>query len=150
MIKVLRKPVGHFSLYLALHLHINVLLVHLYKFISSGLACPILRSGLSSFALRSSQMAPLSLFHRKCLKGFLHLSKSAPTPAIHFLFGEPPMEAKIHRDMFSLFYSVWQNPNTKVHQMIKIILSEANSNSSTFLSTDGSTRKVHIQRIHSD
>jgi len=77
-------------------------------------------------------MAPLSLFHRKCLKGFLHLSKSAPTPAIHFLFGEPPMEAKIHRDMFSLFYSVWQNPNTKVHQMIKIILAEANSNSCTW------------------
>ena len=102
--------------------------IHLFR----TYTCPILRSGLSSFALRSSQMAPLSLFHRKCFKGFLHLSKSAPTPAIHFLFGEPPMEAKIHRDMFSLFYSVWQNPNTKVHQMIKIILSEANSNSSTW------------------
>ena len=94
--------------------------------------CPILRSGLSSFALRTSQINPLSLFHRKCMKGFLHLSKSAPTPAIHFLLGELPMEAKIHRDMFALFYSVWQNPNTKIYQILKIILSEAKENSSTW------------------
>ena len=49
--------------------------------------CPIVRSGLSSFALRTLQMSPLSVFHRKVLKSFLHLSQSAPTPAIHFLLG---------------------------------------------------------------
>ena len=102
--------------------------IHLFR----TYTCPILRAGLSSFALRPSQMSPLALFHRKCLKGFLHLSKSAPTPAIHFLLGELPMEAKIHRDMFSLFYSVWKNPDTKIYQIIKIILSEAEDNSSTW------------------
>ena len=30
--------------------------------------CPIVRSGLSSFSLRSSNLEPLSLFHRKTLK----------------------------------------------------------------------------------
>ena len=102
--------------------------IHLYR----TYTCPILRSGLASFTLRSSHIKPLSLFHRKCLKGFLHLSNSAPTPAIHFLFGELPVEAKIHRDMFSLFYSVWQNPNTKVYQIVKNILSDSDDNSSTW------------------
>ena len=27
--------------------------------------------------------------------------------------------------MFSLFYSVWQNPNTKVYQIVKNMLSDA-------------------------
>ena len=42
------------------------------------------------------------------------------------------MEAKIHRDMLSLFYSVWTNPDTKIYQIVKIILSEAKDNSSTW------------------
>ena len=54
--------------------------------------------------------SPLALFHRKVLKGFLKLSKTAPTPSIHFLLGELPMEGKIHRDMFALFFGVWSNP----------------------------------------
>ena len=79
---------------------------------------PIIRSGLSSFALRTNQIEPISLLHRKVLKSILHLSKSAPTPAIHFLLGEIPMEGRIHRDMFSLFYSVWCNPHTKIRHFI--------------------------------
>ena len=94
--------------------------------------CQITRSGLSSFALRTHQIAPLSLFHRKVLKGILHLSKTAPTPAIHFMLGELPMEGKIHRDMFSLFYSVWNNPDTKIYQIVKYLLSTAGENSRTW------------------
>ena len=84
--------------------------IHLFR----TFTCPILRSGLYSFALRTEQMAPLSVFHRKVLKAFLNLSKSAPTPAIHFMLGELPMEGKIHRDMFSLFFGVWCNPDTQI------------------------------------
>ena len=102
--------------------------MHLFR----TFTCPIIRSGLSSFALRTQQMNPLSLFHRKVLKSFLHLSKSAPTPAIHFLLGELPMEGKIHRDMFSVFYSVWSNPDTKIHQIIKYLLSASSDNSRTW------------------
>ena len=102
--------------------------IHLFR----TFTCPITRSGLSSFALRNHQMSPLSLFHRKTLKGFLHLSKTAPTPAIHFLFGELPMEGKIHRDMFSLFYSVWNNPDTKIHQIVKYLLTTSCDNSRTW------------------
>ena len=69
--------------------------MHLFR----TFTCPRLRSGLSSFALRSNQMLPLAIFHRKILKAFLKLSKTAPTLAIHFLLGELPMEGKIHRDM---------------------------------------------------
>ena len=94
--------------------------------------CPIIRSGLYSFALRTHQMDPLSIFHRKVLKAFLNLSKSAPTPAIHFLLGELPMEGKIHRDMFSLFFGVWCNPDTKIHQIVKYLLSTSSENSRTW------------------
>jgi hypothetical protein len=99
--------------------------MHLFR----TFTCPIIRSGLYSFALREQQISPLSLFHRKVLKSVLTLSKSAPTPAIHFLLGELPMEGKIHRDMFSFFFSVWSNPDTKIHQMIKYILSISPDNS---------------------
>ena len=93
--------------------------------------CPIIRSGLSSFALRTHQIEPIALFHRKVLKAILHLSKSAPTPAVHFLLGELPLEGRIHRDMFSLFYSIWCNPDTKIHQIVKYILTISPENSRT-------------------
>ena len=102
--------------------------IHLFR----TFTCPTLRSGLSSFALRRSHINPLSLFHRKILKGFLHLSQHAATPAIHFLFGELPIEAKIHRDMFSLFYSLWCNPDSKIHQVVKYILDNSAETSTTW------------------
>ena len=73
--------------------------LHVYR----TFICPIARSGLSSFSLRSTQLESLSLFQRKTLKSILKLSLSAPTPSIHFLTGELPIEGKIHRDVFSLF-----------------------------------------------
>ena len=45
--------------------------------------------------------------------------------------------------MFSLFYSVWQNPNTKVYQIVKNILSDADDNSSTW-----SINLRHICKIY--
>ena len=77
-------------------------------------------------------MDPLALLHRKVLKSFLHLSQTAPTPAIHFLLGKLPMEGKVHRDMFSLFYSVWSNPDTKIYQIVKYLISSSPDNSRTW------------------
>ena len=105
-----------------------VVKMHLFR----TFTCPILRSGLYSFALRKEQLSPLSLFHRKVLKSFLHLSQTAPTPAIHFLLGELPMEGKVHRDMFSLFYGVWCNPDTKIYSIVKYLLTNSSENSRTW------------------
>jgi hypothetical protein len=102
--------------------------IHIFR----TFTCPILRSGLSSFDLRTHQMDPLAPLHRKVFKSFLHLSQTAPTPAIHFLLGELPMEGKVHRDMFSLFYSVWSNPDTKIYQIVKYLLSSSPDNSRTW------------------
>ena len=113
--------------------------IHLFR----TFTCPIIRSGLSSFAMRTNQITPLSLFHRKTLKAFLHLSQSAPTPAIHFLLGELPMEGKIHRDMFSLFFSVWSNPDTKIYQIVKHLLSTSPDNSRTW-----SINLRHISKMY--
>ena len=55
--------------------------VHLFR----TYTCPILRSGLSSFSLRSVTLQPLTIFHRKTLRGTLNLSKTASIPVIHFL-----------------------------------------------------------------
>ena len=90
------------------------------------------------------QISPLSLFHRKTLKAFLHLSQSAPTPAIHFLLGEMPIEGKIHRDMFSLFYSVWSNPDTKIYQIVKYLLKTSPENSRTWV-----INLRHISKMYS-
>ena len=95
-------------------------------------ACPILRSGLSTFVLRKPQIEPLEIFQRKCLKAFLHLSQTAPTPAIHFLLRELPIEGKLHRDIFSLFYSVWTNPDINFFGILKYLLENSCENSRTW------------------
>ena len=101
--------------------------------------CPIIRSGLSSFSLRTSQLEPLSLFQRKTIKSILKLSLSAPTPAIHFLTGELPVEGKLHKDVFSLFFSIWSNPDTKIYQIVKYLLQTCSDNSRTW--------SIHVRHL---
>ena len=101
--------------------------------------CPILRSGLSSFSLRTAQLEPLALFQRKTLKSILKLSKTAPTPAIHFLTGEMPLEGKIHRDCFSLFYGIWCNPDLKLNTIVKYLTKNSAENSRTW--------SVHLRHL---
>ena len=112
-----------------------VLKIHLFR----TYTCPIIRSGLSSFALGTNQLKPLAIFHRKILKAFLNLSKTAATPAIHFVLGELPMEGKLHRDIFSLFFSVWTNQNTKIYQIVKYLLTMSADTSQTW--------SAHLRRI---
>ena len=99
--------------------------IHLFK----TFVCPILRSGLSSFSLKTTNLYPLTIFHRKTLRGILNLSKSSNITALHFLLGELPMEGKIHRDIFSLFFSVWSNPDSKIYKIVKYLLETSSDNS---------------------
>ena len=114
--------------------------LHIFRTIVS----PILRSGLSTFALRKTNIEPLALFQRKTIKSILKLSSTAPTPAIHFLCSELPVEAQIHRDMFMLFHNAWSNPDTKVHQIIKYLLQNSPDNSRTW-----SINLRHIAKMYS-
>ena len=114
-----------------------VLKMHLFR----TYTCPIIRSGLSSFSLIKNQLKTMAIFHRNILKAFLNLSKTAATPAIHFVLGELPMEGKIHRDIFSLFYSVWRNPTTKISQIVKYLLTMSSETSLTW--------SAHLRRISS-
>ena len=105
-----------------------VVKLHLYRMY----VCPIIRSGLSSFTLRQPALQPLSIFQRKTLRSILKLSQRSAIPALHFLTGELPIEGKIHRDVFSLFYSVWTNPQTKIYEIVKYLLKESTDNSRTW------------------
>ena len=105
-----------------------VVKLHLYR----TFVCPVLRSGLSSLVVKNTLINPLSIFQRKTLKGVLKVSKQASTAGIHFLTGELPIEAKIHRDVFSVFYSVWANPDTKINGIIKYLLSSSSEDSKTW------------------
>ena len=51
---------------------------------------------------------------------------------MYFLLGELPIEAQIHRDVFSLFYNVWINPNSKISQIIKYLLQNSPEKSKTW------------------
>jgi hypothetical protein len=53
------------------------------------------------------------------------------------------MEGKIHRDMFSLFFSVWSNPDTKIYQIVKHLLSTSPDNSRTW-----SINLRHISKMY--
>ena len=105
-----------------------VVKMHLYR----TFVCPVLRSGLSSLVVNNTLVCSLSIFQRKSLKGVLKVSTQASTAGIHFLTGEIPIEAKIHKDVFSLFFSVWSNPDSKIYAIVKHILSSCNENSRTW------------------
>ena len=94
--------------------------------------CPIARSGLSAMSLRSNHLQPLTAFHRKILRGFLHTSDRSPIPALFFLTGELPIEAKLHRDVFSLFLIIWNNPQTKIYRIVSYLLENSPENSHTW------------------
>ena len=102
--------------------------LHLFKTFVASIA----RSGLSSMTLSSKHINPLTIFHRKILRGFLGLSDSAAVPSLYFLTGELPLHAAIHKDVFSLFYNVWSNPQTKIHEIVKYLLENSPKNSHTW------------------
>ena len=77
-------------------------------------------------------MKQINMFHKKILRGFLGLSDRSSVSGLYFIFGELPMEANIHRDVFSLFYSVLANPQSKIHQVVKYLMEEAADNSRTW------------------
>ena len=42
------------------------------------------------------------------------------------------MEAKLHRDIFVLFFCVWSNPDSKIYQIVKYLLDNSPENSRTW------------------
>ena len=105
---------------------------HLKHHLFRTYVTPVLRSGLCTFVLRKSHIQPLTIFHRKSLRGILCLSKSSNIAALHFLLSELPIEAQIHRDVFALFYSIWSNPDTKIYEIVKYLLESTQPNSRTW------------------
>ena len=102
--------------------------IHLFRIF----VCPIARSGLSAMTLRDNHLNPLTSFQRKVIRGFLHLSDRSPIPSLFFLTGELPIAARLHRDIFSLFYNIWINPETKIFKIIQYLLQNCPQNSHTW------------------
>ena len=114
-----------------------VLKLHIFR----TYTCP--RTSLSSFSLTTNQLEPIAIFQRKTLKSILKLSVTAPTPSVHFLTGELPIEGKIHRDIFSLFYGVWANPDTKIYHIVKYLFENTSENSHTW-----SAHLKHLSKMY--
>ena len=93
---------------------------------------PVLKSRLSALPVRPHMMQPLLQFHHKILRAILKLSQYSPIPPLYFLLGELPLEATLHLDTFSLFWNIWNNPQTKVFEVIKYLLMISDSNSLTW------------------
>ena len=82
--------------------------------------------------LRDNHLDPLSSFQRKVIRGFLHLSDRSPIPSLFFLTGELPIVARLHRDIFSLFYNIWINPESQIFKLTKYLLENCPPNSHTW------------------
>ena len=93
---------------------------------------PLLRSGLAALPIRPTIMMTLSQFHHKVLRGILKLGPVSPIPPLYFLLGELPMEAALHLDVLTLFWSIWANPQTKIHDIVKYLLTTSDSSSLTW------------------
>ena len=83
---------------------------------------PVLLSGLCTLPIRPTHVKPLAIYHNKVLRGFLKVSSSSPVPALHFLFGELPLEAQLHIGTLTLFHNLWCNPHTTVHAIVRYVL----------------------------
>ena len=114
--------------------------VHLWRVYTSA----VVRSGLCALPLRHTHTQPITAFHRKILRGFLKLSDKSPVPAAYFLLAEIPIEGRIHLDTFSLFWSVWSNPQSTIYKIIKYLLTTSDNNSRTW-----SVHLRHLCRIYS-
>ena len=93
---------------------------------------PILTSGLSSLPIRPTNCKSLTIFHNKILRGFLQLSQTSPIPALHFLLGELPVEARLHMEVLSLFYNIWCNPQTTIFKIVQYLLKMSDDKSTTW------------------
>ena len=93
---------------------------------------PVLTSGLSALPIRPVNIRTLSSFHNKILRGFLKLSSHSPIPSLYFLLGELPIEARVHASVFSLFYSIWSNPDTTAYQIVHYLLMMTDDSSTTW------------------
>ena len=93
---------------------------------------PILLSGLPALPIRPAQLDPLSVFHRKILRGFLKLSNSSPIPALYFLLGELPIEATLHIRTLGLLYNIADNQASTANSIVKYILMMCRDNSTTW------------------
>ena len=102
--------------------------IHLWKTYSF----PALLSGLCSLPLRPANIKSLSLFQNKVHRGFLKLSQSSPIPGLLFLLGELPVEASLHIETLTIFHTIWSNPNTTIHKMVKYILMMSSPESTTW------------------
>ena len=93
---------------------------------------PIARSGLAALPVRPAAIGALKTFHHKILRGILKLSPVSPIPPLYFLLGEIPVEAALHLDILTLFWCIWANPQTKIHDIVKYLLMMADSTSLTW------------------
>ena len=93
---------------------------------------PVLRLGLSALPIRPAIIKTLTTFHKKILRSILKLSKYYPIVTLYFLLGEVPIEAPLHMDVLSFFYNIWVNSNTKVHAVVKYLLTMCDQNSLTW------------------
>ena len=100
--------------------------------LSRTYSMPVLRSGLSALPIRPHTMNKLSIFHRKVLRGFLKLSSHSPTPSLYFLLGELPLEARIHMDIFTLFFTICNNPETTANKLVCYLLKMTDNSSTTW------------------
>ena len=93
---------------------------------------PVLRSGLNSLPIRPPVMKSLTIFHNKVLRGILKLSSTSPIPALHFLLGELPIEARVHLDILSLFYNIWMSKDNTVFRIVQYLLKMTDNKSTTW------------------
>ena len=93
---------------------------------------PVLCSGLSALPIRPTHMKSITIFHNKMLRGFLQLSQTSPIPALHFLLGELPVEARLHMDIMSLFYNIWANQETTIFKIVQYLFKMSNEKSTTW------------------
>ena len=97
-----------------------------------GPCSPVARSGLAALPIRPTVMKTMMSFHHKILRGILKLSPVSPIVPLYFLLGQLPIEASLHIDLLTLFWCVWANPQTKIHQIVKYLLMMSDSSSLTW------------------
>jgi hypothetical protein len=93
---------------------------------------PRLVHGLEICKITDKEVAPAEIFCRDICKQLLGLPRTAPTPAVYFLFGILPVQAEIHRRAINLFHSIASKPTSREHHIALRQLTHKSLNSNSW------------------
>ena len=110
---------------------------------------PRLLYGLEATHILQKDIADISLYDKRLLKQIQHLPDKTADAAVYLMLGEPPIQAEIHRRLFTIFGSITRNYESVENQLAWRQLSvKTNSSHSWFIMVKSLVERYSLPSIY--